>query len=372
MQRSESIRPEDMSPGEQLSARLLFWEAYVHSFWENSVAAIVAVDCLGCVTIFNQQAEHIFSLTAQSVLGRPLNQVFPLVADHEHYLLQSLKKRQDLKDVEYSYCPYTEQEGSFVHNVALVILPGERLGGAIWVRKDVSALRSFQKEIRLAEVEALVWQMAAGIAHEIRNPLASARGHIQLARQLCTDQHPLAEYLEIAVEEIDQITQIISYFPALVRPQPETLPLVNLNELTEDLLRIVDKVVTMSDIRLSWTLNSSLPLIPLDVKQVSRALLSILLNAMQAMLQGGALKVETSYDASHEEISVTISDTGIGIAAENLRQVFNPLFSTKEAGNGLGLTLANRILQRHNGRIEVASELGQGTTVRLCFPANNN
>jgi len=357
---------------EHTPGNVLFWQAYTHFLLENTVAAIIAVDRLGHVTIFNRHAEHTFGIASVDALGRELKQVLSVVADQEHYLLQALQNGHELKDTEHSYCPYTKQEGSFIHNVALLRLPNGQVGGAIWMRKDISAIRLFQKEVRLAEVEALVWQMAAGTAHEIRNPLASARGYIQLTQQLHKEHKKLAEYLDMAVEEIDEATRTISNFLALVRPQKEKLQVASLNELTEEVLLMVEKVAAMSDIKLSCSLDTLVPPTTLDTRQVKNALLSVLNNALQAMPQGGNLKIETLYNDSHEEISVAVSDTGVGIPAENLRQVSRPLFSTKQASNGLGLTLTTRILQHHNGRVEVESELSQGTTVRLFFPLNNN
>ena len=347
-----------------------FWRAYARFLVENVKEAVIAVDYLGIITIFNVKAEQDFNLKAEDVVGQLFQNVFSYIPPHEHYLIQALKSNRELKDVEYTYCPYTEKDGAFVHNVALVYDTDGSVGGAIWMRKDRTSVRQFQREVSDAEVHAVVSQIAAGTAHEIRNPLATAKGFLQLAKQHSSENNTVSCYLDAAVEEIDQINRIITDFLALVHPQSEGLQFTNCNGLITDVLILVENVATMYNIALRIELSSDIPLCLLDTKQVKHALLNVLQNAIQAMPQGGLLHVETLFDNETEEICISISDTGKGINQENLSRIFNPFFSTKVEGSGLGLTLTNRIVTHHNGHIEISSEEGKGTTVRLCFPIN--
>ncbi|MCL5981421.1 MAG: ATP-binding protein [Firmicutes bacterium] len=363
--------PGKKLPEVPMSTDACLKQTYLNFILENIAASIIAVDCQGVVTVINRHAEHAFKLDAEGAQGQPLEHLFPGVAGHEHYLLQAIKTGRELKDVEYGYCPYTGREGTFQHNVALIKSPGGEPEGAIWLRRDITDIRRFQKEVNRAEISALVCQIAAATSHEIRNPLTTVRGYLQLAQQLCRHEKPLAGYLESAVLEVDRATAIVSDFLALVHPNEDGLQIIDLNTLTEDVAQLVEKVAFISGIRLSRSLNPKIPPVIIDVRQVKQAILSILYNAMQAMPQGGDLQITTDCYASSGEVCLTISDSGIGISPENISLVCRPFFSTKPSGNGLGLTMVNRIMQHHNGRVSVESEIDRGTEVRLFFPSGS-
>lgn len=351
-----------------IPADYLFWRSHARFIFENITAAVTAVDVSGTITIFNREAEKVFGLKSRDVIGKPLSTVFPGLAKHEYYLLNTLHSGREYKDVEYSYCPYTGRDGVFVNSVALVKGAHLEVAGAIWMRKDVTQERRFQKEVSNAEVQAMVSQIAAGTAHEIRNPLTTAKGYIQLAKQKCNARSIIREYLEMATEEIEQANSIITDFLALIHPGAEGLQFVSFNQLVEDLVQLVGNVATMVNISVVMKLDEQVPLCMMDDKLVKQAVLNILRNAIQSMSQGGRITVETSYLPESDEISVSVSDTGEGIRQEDLSRIFTPFFSTRVDGSGLGLTLTNRIVQHHNGRIDVASKLGKGTTVTLIFP----
>lgn len=340
---------------------------YTQFVIQRSSKSVVAVDNTGIINIFNKQAEVVFNLRAEDVLGRPFMCIFSHIPEHEHYLLEVLRTGREWKDKEYSYCPYTDKEGVFIHNIALVYENGLKIG-AIWMRKDQTTERRFQTEINNVEVQAMVSQIAAGMAHEIRNPLTTARGYIQLSQQLVVKDNPVYDYLEMAIEEVNQINRIITDFLALVHPGVEGLQLLSLNQLIDEVLQLLENVATMYNISVEKKLDVQVPLCMLDAKQVRHAILNVLRNAIQSMPEGGRLGVTTVYLNEKEEISVSISDTGVGIPKENLSRIFNPFYSTKIEGSGLGLTLTKRIIEHHDGHIRVDSVIGWGTVVQLSFP----
>ncbi|MCR3923036.1 MAG: ATP-binding protein [Firmicutes bacterium] len=361
--RSEStiIKPVSSYPIERK-----FWRAYTHFVVDHTFAAIVAIDEEECITIFNRQAELVFKKKASDLIGKPITKVFPNLAVHEHYLLITLNNGRETREVETYYCPYTDQEGVFIHSVALVKSASGTVGGAIWMRKDLTKTRRFQNEINNAEVQAIVSQIAAGTAHEIRNPLTTAKGYIQLARQKA--DAAISTHLDLALAEIDEIEHIITDLLSLFHPSAEGLQFVSLNGLLQTLLHLVENAGTLAGIVIRSILDKQVPLCLIDVKLIRQALLNILRNAMEAMPLGGELTVHTSYDVGAVEICITISDTGIGIETEHLSKIFQPFYTTKNEGSGLGLTLANRIIQHHNGYMDIESVSGQGTHVQIHLP----
>jgi PAS domain S-box-containing protein len=344
----------------------LFWRSHARFLFEQMSASVIAVDISGCITIFNGEAEKTFNRDNKTVLGKTFQSVFPNLAEHEYYLLQALKTGRELRNAEHTYCPYTGQEGTFLQSVGLVKGNHGEITGAIWLRRDITHERRFQQEINDAKIQAIVSQIAAATAHEIRNPLTTAKGFIQLAMQgQSGTQH---DYLASAIEEIDQINVIISDFLALIHPEAGGLQFMSFNKLIEDLVLLVENVGTMVNISVETRLDKQAPLCMLDAKLVKQALLNVIRNALQAMPQGGKLTITTDYDVDSDEVSVSVTDTGEGIRKDDLSRIFSPFFSTRIDGSGLGLTLTNRIIQNHGGRIQIASTEGHGTTVTLMLP----
>ncbi|NLZ93409.1 MAG: PAS domain-containing protein [Firmicutes bacterium] len=344
-----------------------FWHTFTNLVVSNTSAAIIAIDKKGNVIFFNRQAELVFGKNEQEVLGKQLTSVFAHLAEHEHYLLMALKTGRGMTDVETNFCPYTDREGVFVHSVALV-KTALGIDGAIWMRKDFTDLRRFQQEINNAEVQAIVSQIAAGAAHEIRNPLTTARGYLQLAQKK-TDSE-IAPYIAGALEEIMEIESIIANLLSLFRPRSTSLQFVPLNGLIKKLLRLVENAGLFNNIVIRTILDKHVPLCLLDAKLIKHAILNVLRNAIEAMPNGGSLTVKTSYDTDAELICINISDTGKGIEPDYLPEIIKPFYSTKKQGSGLGLTLANRIIHHHNGSLEIKSTYGQGTSVLLYLPVS--
>ncbi|NLM45569.1 MAG: PAS domain-containing protein [Firmicutes bacterium] len=344
-----------------------FWQEYSDIILNNATAAIIAIDNKERITLFNRQAEHVFAKKAKDVIGLPLKQVFPHLADHEHYLLLALHQQREFKDTERYFCPYTNKSGVFSHTVTVVKNARGQIGGAIWLRRDLTCERRLQQEMSNASIQATVSQIAAGTAHEIRNPLTTARGYIQFA--LCQEGKPIATYLKTALQEIDQIDRIITELLSFFQPREDGLQFININNIIEDLLGLTQDTVSLSNIRFQTSLDKNMPLCLADAAQIKNALLHILRNAMEALPQGGTIAINSAYDSSKGEISITVCDSGTGIKQEDLAQVFRPFFTTKEMGMGLGLTLANRIIQHHGGHIKLESAWGKGTKVSIYLPA---
>ncbi len=199
--------------------------------------------------------------------------------------------------------------------------------------------------------------------------LSAARGYIQLAMEnsLCDDLP--GSYLKIAMEEIEDLTGVINDYLSQTYPRAESMRVTDVNSLLSGVLLLMDNVTPKSDISVQRRLSGGIPTCILDAEQVKEALLNVFINALQAMPEGGLLTVNTSYSIQDKEICISVADTGEGIPPENLDRVFSPFFSTRSEGLGLGLTLTNRIIEYHNGRVILRSIVGKGTTVYLYLPA---
>jgi signal transduction histidine kinase len=254
---------------------------------------------------------------------------------------------------------------------------------------DVTEKRNKEARLRRAENLASLTTLAAGVAHEIKNPLGSISIHIQLMqkavaanRKLFQDAHPggtdrtgqnpaayfdlLEKYIGVVNEEIDRLNQIVVDFLFAVRPMDMNLREGDLNGLIGELADFVRLELQEDRIDCVLSLDTSIPPLEIDERFLKQALLNLIKNAAAAMPGGGKLTVETL--RKDDEAQICVRDTGIGIPEENLSKIFDPYFTTKDTGLGLGLTLVFKIIREHRGEIVVKSREGEGTCFTISLP----
>jgi signal transduction histidine kinase len=226
---------------------------------------------------------------------------------------------------------------------------------------------------------AALGEMAAHVVHEIRNPLVSIGGFARrLARRLL-DREPEGQYAQIIAREVDRLERIVRDVQGMSREARPSLVETDLHTLLQDCLVLFAERIAQQRVQLRMELVERPPILPLDPVQVKQAAVNLLANALESMAGGGTLTIGTRIaragqpepvdrSASDEWVVVSVADTGGGIPEEILAEVFNPFFTTKEAGTGLGLTLVRRIARAHRGRVEVDNHPGEGVTFRLWLP----
>jgi two-component system, NtrC family, sensor kinase len=238
----------------------------------------------------------------------------------------------------------------------------------------VVQLRESREEIELlhrtqmsrAEHLATLGELAAGLAHEIRNPLAGIAGVIEIIGRDLPSTSPARAVVKEVRQEIAQINRILTDLLQTARPHPPEVRPSDLNVTVEHAVMLARQQVMSKPIKIELQKDPSLPNVEHDSDQIHQVLLNLLLNAVQAIDSSGRVRVVLS--PSEDEAVITVSDTGRGIAPENLPNIFRPFYTTKGNGTGLGLSLARRIVEGHHGRIEVSSEIGIGTEFRVFLP----
>ncbi len=232
-------------------------------------------------------------------------------------------------------------------------------------------LKVAQEQMVRAETMAAIGTLSSGISHELSTPLSVILNMVQLTKQDIQAGSPLRKDLEVIEYEANQAIKITRSLLGFSRTSRTRAESVNLNEVMEDLFKILEFQPRAKSITLVKDVDASLNLIHGGANQLRQVFLNVILNAVQAMPDGGELRVATRNvgDGTFEGVRVTISDTGSGIPEEQQKQIFQPFFTTKKEGTGLGLAIAYGIVQEHNGKIEVKSEVGKGTTFRIFIPA---
>jgi signal transduction histidine kinase len=231
-------------------------------------------------------------------------------------------------------------------------------------QEDVERLHRTQ--MSRAECFATIGELAAGLAHEIRNPLAGIAGVVEIVGRDLPVTSPACAAVKDVRLEIDQINHILTDFLQTARPHvPEVHP-SDLNITVEHAVVLACQQVVSTPIRIELQKDVTLPSVEHDSGQIHQLVLNLLLNAVQAIKGAGAIRVEIS--ALQGDAAITVLDTGCGIAPEHLPNIFRPFYTTKGNGTGLGLSLARQIAEEHHGRIEVSSEVGKGTQFLVILP----
>jgi signal transduction histidine kinase/putative methionine-R-sulfoxide reductase with GAF domain len=237
------------------------------------------------------------------------------------------------------------------------------------IQKTTADLRQTEAQLIRSEKLAALGQLAAGIAHEIRNPLTSINILIHSLRENLPSHDAQGEDLRVIEEEIDRINDIIDQFLRFAKPASPLLEKAEIIPIFEETLQLLKPQIERRSISVQREFRS-LPPVTIDQEQMKQAVLNLLLNAIQAMPEGGRLRVIGMMPDDHHWIRFSIQDSGIGIPPEHMGRLFDPFFTTKEGGIGLGLSIAHRIIDQHHGKIEVESTPGKGTAFTIWLPTD--
>ncbi|MCL2265360.1 MAG: ATP-binding protein [Treponema sp.] len=251
------------------------------------------------------------------------------------------------------------------------LVQDKKITGTLIYIEDITEKRHGEARLRRAENLASLTTLAAGVAHEIKNPLGSISIHLQLLQKLLvkkqkTSDKKIDKYFEVLKEEVERLNSIVVDFLFAVRPMDLELREGDLNKLIAQIMEFVRFEMEQSKILCFLELDEKLPKFPMDERFMKQALLNLVKNAQAAMPKGGVFTIATNY--SDNEIRISVCDTGVGISKENLVKIFEPYFTTTEIGTGLGLTHVYKIIREHHGEITVDSTPGTGAEFRIIFP----
>ncbi|MFQ5898516.1 MAG: nitrogen regulation protein NR(II) [Candidatus Methylomirabilia bacterium] len=345
-------------------------QAFKDLIFESVGSGLIALDPRGRITAFNRAAEEITGFAAAEVMGRQwqvlfghgvaLEQVWASVGDPDYqavrHELQMRRKDGAVVPLGIAFWPLRSGHGSLV--------------GLIGLCQDLSQIKQMEQRVRQADRLAAVGRLAANMAHEIRNPLGSLAGAIEaLSRQLAPGDETGVRLTEIALRESDRLDRIIRDFLEYARPTPLQLAPVNLTEMLDEVLFLLDHRPLPPNVKIIREYGEGLSAC-VDAQQLRQAVWNLCPNALDAMPEGGELRIGARI-VEHERtphLEVWVADTGRGISAEDRPHIFEPFYSTKSEGSGLGLAVVHRVVEEHGGEVDVWSAPGAGTTFTLRIP----
>jgi len=341
----------------------------VRNVLDGIPTGVLTVDSRGLVTSLNGAAERLLGIRASMAVGRPVEIVLEHARELSGWVRAALGGHGLPQETDLSL---TGAPRRMTVRVSAAELRDEsgRPDGLVVLLRDVTEVSRLELQLRRADKLAALGTLAAGVAHEVKNPLHALSLNLHLLTQELEAPRPsreeIATYVGVLRAEIDRIHRIVENFLRFARPSiPEVKPL-DLNALVERVLSVVAFEAADRGVTVATEFDPRLESVPGDEGQLAQVVLNLVINALQAMPAGGALTVGTRRQERWAEL--TVRDTGEGIPAELVPQIFDPYFTTRPAGVGLGLAIAHRIVEGHNGTIEVESRAGEGTLMLVRLP----
>jgi two-component system nitrogen regulation sensor histidine kinase GlnL len=359
---------------EELRASLDSMQAHYEDLLGSLQDAIVVVDPGGRIRSVNQAAEELLGLSAQPLIGRPFEQA---CSDHRS-LRELVRKTLESARTHSDFDAYlAKHDGSQVAVSAVASVISDVQGvarGLVLSLRDQTRIRDLEERVARSDRLAALGTVAAGVAHEIRNPLAGLRGAAQLLEGERDLPVAFKEYTTVMIKEVDRLSAIVQGLLSFASPRAPVLRPCNLHEILDSLLILEQAPLSAAGVAAQRLYDPQLPEILADPAEMRQLFLNLIRNAVEAMPGGGELTIRTRYERASQRcrgVSVAVAefiDQGAGIDPSIERHLFTPFFTTKDDGTGLGLAICLRIVEDHGGAIETLSQPGKGSTFRVLLP----
>jgi two-component system sensor histidine kinase HydH len=341
-------------------------KAFSDNLVENIPIGLVATDSGRKIAAFNQTAESVLRLPAAKIIGRQATEVLPPQLGRR---LEDINAPEPLVAVEID-CPL--DDGTTVPLEISTSRLKDEAGtylGSVLLFKDLTEVRALRKEIARNQRLASVGRLAAGVAHEIRNPLSSIKGFATYFLQRYKDIPQDQQTAGIMIQEVDRLNRVVGQLLEFARPVALSPKPTSLKNLIDRSLKLIGDRAAEKSIRLVASIAPTADEVLIDPDRINQVLLNLYLNAIEAMQTGGKLTVSAAIRPESGQLEIHVDDTGDGIRAENLSKIFDPYFTTKSSGTGLGLAIAYNVMDAMGGALRVQSRPGHGTRFTLAVPA---
>ena len=359
--KTRSLLQEKESAFNQLD--LLF-----RSIVESVDTGVMTINLQGTIKTFNRAAEEITGFPLAAVNNRPIADIFP---EFIAFFTAGIIKEKTKNRMEVIIKGNNGKKINLGCSISPLRDKQDKQIGSILIFQDLTDIKLMEETLEKSKQLALIGEMAAGLAHEMRNPLASITGSIELLRQSLNLRDTDERLMQIVLRGKDQLDNFVRDFLLLARPIPVIRELVDVNEATVDVLENIKLSKDWSNkIEISCSLAEKVTAFA-NREQIRQLIHNLALNSIQAMKDGGVLSITTKSILHHDKevVEIKVTDTGAGIEEKDLRKVFEPFFTNKDKGTGLGLTIVGRIVDGYDGRIKIENGVNQGTICTVWLPS---
>lgn len=335
---------------------------------QDTSLGLFILDDQGRIVEASQAACKLLGKDRLQVINTHMDHVFAGIPEQHRLIKKELLEGVKLHNIATSWTNDNQRYELIVDANTLQDDSGKTVGAFV-LFKDITNLRSFEQKLERNERLAMIGQIAAGTAHEIRNPLTSIKGFLQMFLKSFAESGMDREksYTEIMLTEINRINSLVSEFLLLSKPRNIQYSMVDLNTVFAEILPIVESQAILYGIEVKFTSNGKLPMVVGDTELLKQVFINICKNGIEAMGEQGTLQISHHIDQSGDKVSIDIHDSGPGIPLYIIDKIFDPFFTTKEEGTGLGLSVCQKIIHDIGGQIRVSSK-GYGTTFHIMLP----
>lgn len=342
-------------------------KSYTKSVVDNMANGLISVDNQCKIVTNNLLADQILGFEEKKLKGRHISEIFKVedleiedtISSGKGFLEKEINYRRNDKEIipiSVSATQLIDEEGSSM--------------GAVLILRDLREVKELQEKVKRTERMASLGRLAAGVAHEIRNPLSSIRGFAQYFKNRFAPDTEDQNYASIMIKEVDRLNRVISELLDFAKPAEPDFKEEEIREILEHSLKLIETDIKLKDIKISLKIEEGLGKVRVDKDQMTQAFLNIFLNSIDAIEKEGKISVSVRKTKEREQIEVKISDNGHGIPKDNLSKLFDPFFTTRKNGTGLGLAIVHKIIENHKAEIEVQSEEGKGSTFTIFLAIN--
>ena len=337
-----------------------------------STNGVIVSDLMGNILNVNPRVEEILGVPKEAAVKQRIQDIFKFNANDRWRIYRALKKNENIHFFDFPYRRSDDKQ--LVLNLSGFSVHDENHNtlGAVTVIADLTEKKRMDDYLLRVEKFAALGRIAAGIAHEIRNPLAGIYTTVQNLEDEFREDDLRKTDLKNIMQEIDRVEHLIREVLDLVRPVPLQIEDFDIHDLLSTTLSLLKKEMAGKKIELRTEYGAGYPVISADPNRLRQVFLNLTINAIESINGGGKITVRTDAakrgDRDGEWIAIDIIDNGIGIPAKHMSRIFDPFFTTKNGGTGLGLTVTHKIIEEHNGMIEVESQADQGAAFRVLLP----
>jgi len=354
---------------QKLETRVKELNIYLTNILESMTSGVVVVDLDGRITVYNKAAEQITGYKSKQILGTP----------YLKYLGRNLKERQTPLFTLRTAIPLRNEEKEIIHakgnkiplrfSTSLLTREGGEVLGAVEVFEDLTEIKKLQEEIQQTKTLAALGEMAASVAHEIRNPLGGIGGFAALLERDLDPDDPRRRYVKKIIEGVASLDKIVTNLLIFTRPIKPRFRKIDIAKLVDEVLSFLQ--ISLDQDKIPLRIVKDFPkekiVAQIDSELFQELMLNLFRNAIQAMPQGGEMRIQIRRIDS-KGVRLSISDTGMGMPEKVKDKLFYPFFTTKTRGTGLGLAIVKKIVEIHKGKIDIDSQENKGTTFTITLP----
>jgi len=342
---------------------------YTAKLLETMDNAVISVDDKGKIKTFNRKSEEIFGKKREEVLNKDCQEVLNLNINEKSLFKKCLLEKKNIAREIILDEKGLKKKILDINTSFLTDESGE-ITGVVAVIRDVTEIKDLNEEVARHKRLAALGKLSAGIAHEIRNPLSSIRGLAQFVYNSFSRTDERKEDLKTIIQEVDRLNKLVVQVLDFAKLKKPNLTKFSLNDLIRNIAELFKLEIKNKQIKFNLELSPDISQIQADEDQVRQILMNVIINAIQAIPKKGEIKIKTEKALLRGEsaIKLIIKDSGVGIPEKDFNQIFDPFFSTKEKGSGLGLSIVYKLTEAHQGEIKVESKEGEGTKFVIFLP----